>query len=165
MNYEEALDLVYLKSQDYATEADPFKNFRQGAAFAGVTVEQGILVRIGDKFARVVNLIEKGQDAGAVGESITDTLRDAMNYTNILLTWQQLGRPEVGKTFAEQVPLPLVPTEDVDPELDAYVSEIEQKNKGVYPYGGIPVPETTTKSDNWFIDFIARKLEERNARK
>ncbi len=101
--YEQALELVYTKSQDYATNDDPFKNFRDAALFAGITLEQGILVRIGDKFARVRNLLEKGENSGAVGEAITDTLNDACNYTAILKTWIDLKRPTPD---SEQLELP-----------------------------------------------------------
>ncbi len=109
-NYEQALGLVHLKVQDYASDADPFKNFRNAAYFAGVSLEQGILVRIGDKFARYLNLLEKGGNfEGAVGEKLDDTLRDAMNYANILLTWEQLRHPAAGTTYETQAELPLEP--------------------------------------------------------
>lgn len=113
-NYEQALGLVHSKVQDYASDADPFKNFRNASYFAGITLEQGILVRIGDKFARYLNLLEKGNLEGATGEKLDDTLRDAMNYANILLTWEQLRHPAPGTTYEEQAELPLEPLDAED---------------------------------------------------
>lgn len=130
-NYEQALGLVHSKVQDYATDADPFKNFRNAPHFAGVTVEQGLLVRIGDKFARYLNLLQKGGDfGGATGETLDDTLRDAMNYTNILLTWEQLRHPAPGSIYEEQTELPLEPVEvseiTTPPDKETVVKDLLQ---------------------------------------
>lgn len=80
-NFETALQLMKSKNADYATESDPFCNFRECERF-GVPVEKGILVRMTDKVSRLLNLISKpGQ---VKDESIQDTLTDLMNYSNIL---------------------------------------------------------------------------------
>ncbi len=100
-NLQDAFGLIEKKNTDYATDADPFLNFRESAAFAGVTFEQGVLVRLSDKLTRFRNLLLRGDTSGAVGENIVDTLLDAMNYLNIIKTWIDLGRPHSGKVFEE----------------------------------------------------------------
>ncbi len=92
-NYDAALSLMERKNADYAKDIDPFQNFRDSAKFAGITLEQGILVRLGDKLTRYRNLTERGSTHGEVGEAVVDTLADAMNYVNILKTWHDLDKP------------------------------------------------------------------------
>ena len=69
------------KSSDYAGTDDPFKNFR-GCEMYGISLEQGILVRMTDKMARIANLLDK--KAKVKDESISDTLSDLCNYAMIL---------------------------------------------------------------------------------
>lgn len=80
----ECLQLVETKSSDYATDEDPFKNFR-ASEVAGVSVEQGILIRLLDKISRLANIINKDKVKIKVkDERIQDTLMDIINYSNIL---------------------------------------------------------------------------------
>lgn len=85
-NQMRAIGIVELKNADYAGENDPFKNFR-AAELLGMTVEQGILLRMSDKMTRIGNLLKSQQKVQ--DESIEDTLLDLMNYANILLTYRQ----------------------------------------------------------------------------
>jgi hypothetical protein len=144
--YENALDLVYTKSQDYASNDDPFKNFREAAQFAGITLEQGIFVRLGDKFARVKNLLEKGESAGAVGEAIEDTLLDICNYTAILKTWIDLGRPRADHVqlslALDEPPFDADPGDENDADIDRYVDE-GWRDK-------VPTEEYQPPQENWF---------------
>lgn len=86
-NFVKALDLMKKKNIDYADEKDFFKNFRE-AEKLGITVEQGILVRMSDKISRVSNLLSK-KEVSVITESVEDTLIDLMNYANILLLYCQ----------------------------------------------------------------------------
>ena len=52
----------------------------------GITdVKTGILVRMTDKFARLINLTKK--EANVQGETIIDTLQDLQNYAAILAAY------------------------------------------------------------------------------
>ena len=92
--YKKAISIVLERSKKYATEDDPFLNFRRGAAFANTTVEQGIMTRIGDKLSRLQNALEKGDDDAFTDESFDDTIRDLCNYFVILRNWRVLQAAE-----------------------------------------------------------------------
>lgn len=79
--FNRGLDIMKKKNADYASESDPFLNFR-GATSLGITVEQGILVRMQDKMSRIANLIQR--PAQVADEKIEDTLIDLANYSAIL---------------------------------------------------------------------------------
>src|SRR3990167_4142155 len=85
--FAKCLEIAKRKNNDYAGEKtiDPFANFRASEILSGVRVERGILVRMGDKFKRVSNLL--GQDNAVKDESIQDTLNDIINYSAILLSY------------------------------------------------------------------------------
>lgn len=84
--FRNGLNLMKLKNADYAGQRDPFKNFRLCEQL-GVSLEQGILVRMSDKLARVANLLKN--EASVSDESVRDTLIDLMNYSAILLVWKE----------------------------------------------------------------------------
>ena len=79
--YAKVLEIAERKNADYAGNSDPFKNFKMCEQF-GVSVEQGILVRVSDKMSRIGNLL--GKEAQVKDESIFDTIEDAINYLAIL---------------------------------------------------------------------------------
>ena len=68
----DALELMTKKNHDYASLEDPYRNFRQFGRF-------GILVRLGDKFARLRSFEEQGE-LKVQDESVRDTLLDIINY-------------------------------------------------------------------------------------
>jgi hypothetical protein len=70
------------KNADYATDSDPLANFRVCQQF-GVTLPQGIMVRLSDKFSRIGNLLD-GRTPAVEDERLTDTIQDAVNYLAIL---------------------------------------------------------------------------------
>ena len=73
------------KNAGYAGDSeDPWANFRECTKF-GITVEQGIVTRILDKYMRFKSLWNN-PDNDKVGESLDDTLLDLMSYIGILLT-------------------------------------------------------------------------------
>lgn len=85
------MQLSWSKNQDYASDEDPFANFRQCEALGICTVEQGILTRMSDKFARISNLIVNDREPEVKDEAVSDTLRDLINYSAILLAYIELG--------------------------------------------------------------------------
>lgn len=83
------------KNADYAGGAtDPFKNFRLVGVLGVCSTEQGIVVRMADKLARISTLLDK--EPSVVGESIMDTLLDLANYALILRAWLKESRPKKG---------------------------------------------------------------------
>ena len=84
-NAERALNVMDQKSHDYATDKDPFSNFRACEEY-GIPVEHGILIRMSDKMSRIGNLLNK-KEQKVPDESIYDTLIDLMNYSNLLAVY------------------------------------------------------------------------------
>ena len=81
-NYAKSLKIMKKKNADYCGDSDPLANFRRVESF-GLSLEQGILVRMSDKMARIGNLLLT--TAQVKDESIEDTLIDLMGYANIML--------------------------------------------------------------------------------
>ena len=78
-------NIMVAKNADYSgseAESNPFKNFEACEQIGVCSVEQGILVRMMDKMARITNLTK--QEAQVKDESITDTCLDLANYALIL---------------------------------------------------------------------------------
>lgn len=82
------VEISRAKNADYAQADDAFANFRV-SEMMGIPPEDGILVRMTDKFKRAANLIHRGGDGAAKvkDESVADTLRDLSNYALILLVY------------------------------------------------------------------------------
>lgn len=74
---KEALGLMAAKNDDYAHGDDAFRNFRRHGTF-------GVLVRLGDKLARLDSFEERGEFS-VNGEAIEDTCKDIINYAVIYL--------------------------------------------------------------------------------
>jgi hypothetical protein len=85
--YGTCLALVEKKNSDYATDDDPFNNFRLSETVAGISVEESIMVRMLDKVARLGQLLEK--DAQVSDEKVEDTLMDLINYSGILRVYMK----------------------------------------------------------------------------
>lgn len=88
--FNECYGLLQTKNADYASDDDAFRNFRLCESTGITTVERGILVRMSDKFQRIVNLID-GEPA-VKDEKIDDTIKDLINYSVILLSWLRLNQ-------------------------------------------------------------------------
>lgn len=80
--FKECLEIAKIKNADYANEDDAFKNFK-GVELVGVDARRGILVRIVDKISRISNLLDRKEKVK--DEKIEDTIKDLINYANILL--------------------------------------------------------------------------------
>ena len=66
------------KGHDYSGEEDTFANLR---AFGW----QGVIVRLGDKFHRLMNFMKSGGDLRVQDEKIEDTMQDFVNYALFML--------------------------------------------------------------------------------
>jgi hypothetical protein len=104
-NCLKAVELTKAKNEDYSSGNDPYRNFRLTTHISGVPLAKGILVRVSDKLARINNLLDRpGMEGAVVDEKITDTVFDLMVYSNILLTWLQLGEPAVDTEYRDEEP-------------------------------------------------------------
>jgi hypothetical protein len=83
--FENCLEISKAKNADYAGEASPFQNFMQVENLGLCSVEQGIMVRLSDKFTRIANLLTR--EAQVKDEKISDSISDAINYLAILMAW------------------------------------------------------------------------------
>lgn len=79
---EEIKQLHDRKNNDYSTSADPLSNFRECEKF-GLPAWKGCLVRMSDKWSRIVQLSSK--EAAVKEESIIDTLKDLATYSLICI--------------------------------------------------------------------------------
>lgn len=70
-------DLHDRKNANYAQDSNPLSNFEECEKF-GVPAEIGTMVRMSDKWCRLVELMKGKKDE--VGESIKDTLMDLAVY-------------------------------------------------------------------------------------
>ena len=70
---QEALTLMVRKNEDYASDSDPYRNFRLFGRY-------GILIRLSDKIARLRTFEERGKFS-VHDETLKDTLLDIINYT------------------------------------------------------------------------------------
>jgi hypothetical protein len=79
---KEMLELTTKKNNDYASEDDPFRNFR---AFE----ELGILVRMSDKFARLRTALYDRKELAVDDETVEDTILDLATYAVLLLCYRR----------------------------------------------------------------------------
>ena len=79
---KEMLELTTKKSNDYASDLDPFANFRTFG-------ELGILVRMSDKFARLKTALYDRRDMAVTTESVEDTIIDLATYAILLLAYRK----------------------------------------------------------------------------
>lgn len=84
--YTTCQSIVKKKNADYAGLDDPFKNFKNSEVI-GISVEQGIMVRLMDKITRISNLLKREREVK--DETIQDTIVDAINYLAILKSWTE----------------------------------------------------------------------------
>lgn len=80
---DQAFTVMQFKSNDYADTADALFNLRQCEALGLCSVEQGILIRITDKLARLSN-VTAGKSLNVKDEGVRDTIVDLVNYAVLL---------------------------------------------------------------------------------
>jgi hypothetical protein len=81
---KEMIEMSRKKNADYAGSSDPFANFTQNDNCGGASVEQGFLVRMNDKMARISNFTKTGS-LQVKDEAVEDTLKDLANYCLLFL--------------------------------------------------------------------------------
>ena len=73
------------KNSDYSETNDSLSNFKMSERF-GIPSHIGVLVRISDKYSRICQLINKGEENNSVkDETIDDTLLDLANYCLLMI--------------------------------------------------------------------------------
>jgi len=83
--FQEMLEISKKKNADYTGgTSDPFANFTKNENCGGASVEQGFLVRMNDKMARVSNFVKTGT-LQVKDEAVDDTLKDLANYCILFL--------------------------------------------------------------------------------
>lgn len=107
--FDQSVELIRKKGHDYNRQqqdsGDTLFNLRVCELLGIVpTTETGILVRLSDKFMRLISLMSPGVQPANVHESVRDTVRDIHNYVDYAL--QIFEQPQ------EPVPYQEVPHED-----------------------------------------------------
>lgn len=131
----DVLNTVRRKNADYATVEEPFDNFETSAMLAGVTPEQGILVRMADKFVRIRNLINRSGGPSVLDERLEDSLRDLIGYANILIQYERQDEIFESVLFdvepeEEPPPLPPDPNQVGGKDLNWFVRLFADRQKG-----------------------------------
>ena len=102
--YDESMALIDKKGADYNRDqqlaGDTLFNLKVCSLLGIVpSTEEGILVRLSDKFMRLISLTKPGREAAVSNESVLDTINDCHNYLDYLgLVWSQSRRATTGLT-------------------------------------------------------------------
>lgn len=80
----EEFAITQAKNADYSGDTYAFQNFDMVEKLGICSAETGILVRMTDKLARIITLIDSKDGGKVKDEKITDTLTDLANYARIL---------------------------------------------------------------------------------
>lgn len=80
-------EITSKKNNDYGGVEDPFKNFREFGSY-------GIVVRMGDKWARIKTALVEKRALQVVDETINDTILDLANYCVILLCYRKMNKEQ-----------------------------------------------------------------------
>ena len=88
--YDESVELIAKKGHDYNRQqqhtGETLFNLRVAEILGIVpTAERGILVRLSDKFMRLISLMEPGVTPVNADESLRDTVKDIHNYLDYAL--------------------------------------------------------------------------------
>lgn len=88
--YANSVALIKTKGHDYnrqqQLDGDTLFNLKVAEILGIVeTAERGILVRLSDKFMRLISLMQPGVEAAVSDESVSDTVRDIHNYIDYAL--------------------------------------------------------------------------------
>jgi len=91
-SFDECYKIVVAKNKDYAGEGDPFRNFKSIELNNITSVETGFLVRMQDKWSRIITLINNDGKANVKEEKLEDTLNDFVNYLTLLKLYRKSKR-------------------------------------------------------------------------
>ncbi len=124
---DKARALTKAKGHDYSGTEDTLANLKACERLGICSAETGVLVRMCDKFMRLITLTKCGEDNRAVkDESIMDTSLDLLNYTLLFEALRRerkensagAGADRSGDRVAESSdPAPVV--QDIAPRLQA----------------------------------------------
>jgi len=89
------------KNHDYAHDENPYSNFEEAAAEAGLTVAQVFAVMIGIKNARIRELERAGKDPQ--NESVLDSYMDRCMYTALDLSYRRMTAGREGTEYGHAV--------------------------------------------------------------
>lgn len=93
---EKCLATLRAKNHDYATgerkETDALQNFKLVEYLGICSAETGVMVRLCDKFSRLANTYNGGNQVK--DESTDDTALDAINYLKIFLALREERRTQ-----------------------------------------------------------------------
>lgn len=109
--FADVFETLGKKNQDYAGEDGFFADFERSADVAGVSVEQGIIVRIMSKVNRITNLLNR--PGAVIDEKVGDTAMDLVGYSAILALWLRENRVEEQKN----------PPKTLEDKIDNYVTD------------------------------------------
>lgn len=140
-HYDHCLEVSASKSADYATEQDPFQNFRLAAELANLPVWKLMLSRMSEKLVRFRNVMEKldaGGDFDVKDEPPEKTLEDLVVYPNLL--WVHLEEKRKKELCEEVLASPMITYRVSDLGFISYGSEGEKTDPD-------PVPVVTHMSD------------------
>lgn len=110
--FNDSMALIEKKGHDYNREqqhaGDTLFNLRVAEMLKIVpTAERGILVRLSDKFMRLISLMTPGVNPANAGESLRDTVKDIHNYTDYALQlWEERQTQRLRET-TEQLTIPV----------------------------------------------------------
>jgi len=104
--FNSCLQLLKRKNKDYGGgEEGSLKNFITTAKLLNLPVEKAILVRLSDKYMRLISLIDR--QPSVVEEPLEDTIKDLINYSAILLAYMNhKTKPKEIKAKKVEVKIP-----------------------------------------------------------
>lgn len=88
--FSKCVGVMRAKNEDYSRGDCFFKNFLLSEYLGVANTENGMMVRITDKVARICNLLE--HDPEVLDESILDTIEDSINYFALLYLYLKATR-------------------------------------------------------------------------
>jgi hypothetical protein len=110
--YEKSTALIRKKGADYNRDQQMAGNTLFNLTVCELlgivpSTEAGILVRLSDKFMRLISLTKPGREAEVKDESVLDTIADVANYMDYLgLLWLERKRAEQAKLSPQPVDAP-----------------------------------------------------------
>lgn len=93
---EDAFRILQQKNSDYASNSDPYANFRRGEYLDLCSVPAGILLRVMDKLSRLSTFVKDGK-LTVKNESYDDACKDIINYLIILMSYVESQKQQITK--------------------------------------------------------------------
>ncbi len=95
------VEITEKKNADYTgTSLSAFSNFEAAEKLGVCSTEQGFMIRILDKIARITSFIQKGELL-VKDESVGDTLLDLANYAALLAGYIESKKPNEVEVFRQ----------------------------------------------------------------